>query len=592
MSQVYGLLWKHGSGRLDELLRMGAGGSGYGSSVQPEKSSSAQAQEMPQINGRMGWGPSWRWASWVLQWDGEIYDRAPMLERLNLPPDTEDPFLFLKGWQTGGLDFLQSINGPFALALWELEEQTWLLIRGRQGLRPVFWYESQEGIAFAQDLQILFRCPWVRCEPNWPRIPEYLVFDHTAGGETLYSGVKELLPGEILRHSFSEAQTTQRHFGHALLAPNSTFEDQDLSQRTETMLQDAVDKLGARGREENRAVFLSGGVDSALLGRALSMQDPMIPCLTVTCPGYKYDESAFARSVRSDLNLPGVEIPLEPAPFAAGWLESIEKLLYPLTSTNQVPWWLLCREAKRQGCSVVFAGEGADGWLAGGLYDDELETIRRSWQVDSEKVASLVVCCKTHILNDPRLVENILRVPLDLERRRDMWTDIRQGNEDRSIEDLTLLYHVRTTGHRLLTRADLVATCHGIDLRLPYLEDEWLRWSLSIPFSVRNPDGVRKWPLKVLCAQQWGEEFAYRKKIGFPFPLRTWIQTGENRNLKSWVQMLTDKTARKRDLYRSEILEHEVTLRLTGKIRPADWLLWSLVNLELWLRTLEGMALH
>jgi asparagine synthase (glutamine-hydrolysing) len=524
-----------------------------------------------------------------LQWDGEIYNRKKLLEKLKIPRNSLDPILVLKGWHTGGLSFLLQINGPFAMALWDLKEQTCLLARGAHGLRPLYWFESQDGIAFAQNLPALFRCPWVSREPNWESIPEYLVYDHIAGGQTFYRGVNELLPGEVLSFSWRKAKLMRNSIAQGLPTQILKIDDQSLINTTEVQLRTATERLWDSDPSNHTALFLSGGVDSTLLAQSLRPLSHRISCLTVTCPGFKHDESAYAKAVRERLHLPGLEIPLDADAFAVGWWESIERLQTPLTSTNQVPWWLLCKEASRNNWRIVYAGEGADGWLAGGLYEEELESISQFWPREPEKAASLILSCKTHVLNDPKLIGAILTVPLNLRPRRVIWEQIRQLEMDRPLEDLATLYHVRTTGHRLLTRADLVSACHGVRLRLPYLEDGWLRWSLSIPYNIRNAGHVRKWPLKALCASRWGADFAFRKKTGFPFPIRTWIQEGRNRTLKSWGAMLTDNVAQARGLYRTAALKREVCFRLGGKKRPADWLLWSLINLELWLRNLEGL---
>lgn len=586
MPSLYGIILKRRKARLEDILAMGEGIASPRTRIVPKASPYDHVQEGPGIQGRGGWGMGWRLGDRIVQWDGEIYNHAALHNLLDGSHDRPAYLLILNGWQREGTRFLQRINGPFALALWDLKEKTCILARGIQGLGSLFWFESDDGLAFSRDLATLFRCPWIPRDPNWARIPEYLVFDHVAGGETLYNGIRELLPGEVLTMDLGKAVTTLHGPSLPLTQPLSHIELPDLLQRTASTLQSSTERLWAVGPSDGLGQFLSGGVDSALMAEALTKCAPshVIPGLTVTCPGYKHDEAAFARSICAHLDLPGAEIPMEPDAFATGWHEAIRAIQSPLTSTNQVSWWILCRSAKAKGWSVVFSGEGADGWIAGGLYDSERADIARLWDRDPKEVASRVIFCRTHSLNDPALIKKILKIHLDISNRRGIWEEIRDRETRASPDEMAVLYHVRTTSNRLLTRADLVAACHGIQLRLPYLEAEWLSLMRALPFHVRNAQGIRKWPLKFLCAKRWGEEFAHRKKIGFPFPLRTWIRDAPNPLLHEWREMLLTEETLSREIYRKDELTREVRLRLEGRIRPADWLLWSLINLELWLR--------
>ena len=150
-----------------------------------------------------GWGRAIEKDGRLLQWDGDIHNRNDLCRELGLPPDVSDEEIVLDETARDGTDFLERINGSFALALLDHNSDTWTIARGPQGLKPLYYCRSSEGFAFDRDLPSLLRLPWVTGEPNWERIPEYLVFNHTAGGDTLYRGVKELPPGRVLSGDLS-----------------------------------------------------------------------------------------------------------------------------------------------------------------------------------------------------------------------------------------------------------------------------------------------------------------------------------------------------------------------------------------------------
>jgi asparagine synthase (glutamine-hydrolysing) len=580
---IYGVICKDRPARRDDLLGMEEQAARFPRADLPATGSPDQTTF---VRGPVAWGPCWRCGKRYLQWDGEIYNSREL--EMDLQPLAVDPLLVLYGWQRAGRAFLERLNGPFALALWDMEQHRCFLARGRQGLGALFWSETAEGWAFARDLDTLFQCAWVPRVPDWTRLPEYMVFDHVAGGRTLYRDVRELLPGQTL---VVDPTAARSHLVDPTFAPVPSHlrsRNREILAGTDQRLHSAAARLWTPDRPGRSGLFLSGGVDSALLAEKLTSlgADQRPPTLTVTCPTYRHDEAPFARTIRRELDLPGEEIVFEPETFAHAWREGVLSLRYPQTSTNQAPWWLLCHEAHRRGWGTVFSGEGADGWIGGGLYEEERAEILRLWDHDPEAVADRVIFCRTHCLNDPELVGRLLAIPFDVENRRMLWDRVGERDDQPAAEDCVVLYHVRTTGQRLLTRADQAAAAFGIRLRLPYLEADWLHWIRGLPFGVRNAHGVKKWLLKQLCADRWGEEFAFRKKIGFPFPLRTWIRDARSPVLEDLRALTMDSTARRRDIYRPGALEGLVRPRLEGRIRPADWLLWSVINVELWLRDL------
>jgi len=540
------------------------------------------------MKGPAAWSGGWRHQEFLIQWDGEIYNRSGLRRELNLPQETPDPLLVLKGWKKKGASFLHRINGPFALALWDLRQKTCCLARGDQGLRALFMAVNETGVAFARTKAILLRLRWVSKEPFWERIPEYLVFNHVAGGWTLYRDIRELLPGEMFVIRFGQRFSTSLHRPTDSLFPGNRKMDGDHVGEAQRLLLGSTARLvAASGGKETPALFLSGGVDSALLAALLQRIRPRegIPCYTVTCPGYKHDEGPYARAVASSLGFPLKTSPLRAESFSQGWSRLIRALRYPQTSTNQVPWWILCEEAAKGSHHTVFSGEGADGPFSGGLYEWERREIASSGPLESFGVARRVIFCRTHCLNDPHVIRSIVRIPLRIPHRFALWRRILRA-QGPPLEEAAVTYHLHTTGVRLLTRADQAAFHFGIRLELPFLEARWRRWLRSLRFDQRNPEGIPKGILKALCAERWGKALAHRKKVGFPFPLRTWIRDSRVPLLVQWRKMLLEERTLSREIYRRETLQEAIRLRLEGRLRPIDWLLWSLLNLELWLRNL------
>lgn len=532
-------------------------------------------------------GPVWKSGSRLLAWDGSLgAGRASSLpegpkERI------QDVRALLYGLGSKGWRFLEGAWGPFRLVWVDLLAGKWIMARAPQGLKPLFWLETPEGVFFAEEIPSLLELMPFHPEPDWRRIPEYMVFQHVAAGNTLYKGVRELLPGEVILGNLASHKTRSQSLWPGWLKSHRKDPSSSIPEPKEVLWR-ALRKSLAREPELRSALFLSGGVDSALLAWGLRESEASIDlrCFTLTCPGYHYDEHPFALRVARELELQWEPIELNPTIFSRAWEEAVATMGLPLTSTNQVVWWILSKAASASGVQRVFSGEGADGWLSGGLYQEEREALLLAGS-DLGKSSQVVISCKAHTLNEPLLVRRVLNQPLDLKPRRNLWLNCIRSLSQEPPMERAVFYHVRTVGNRLLTRADLAARVHGLIVELPFLEECFLLWSRAMGWEKRNPEGLNKEPLKSLCCSRFGVELAYRKKIGFPFPIRTWIRDSPDNRLENFREMLLEERTLSRPIYSRVHLEKEVKARLDGTARPADWLLWSLINLELWLRWLE-----
>lgn len=518
-------------------------------------------------------GPVWRKGSCLLIWDGPFTvsegSQAAMICGLS------------DSLQKHGFRYLEELEGPFRLFWLDLSSRDWILARGPHGLRPVFWSQTPEGVFFSRDIPTLLDVLGSVPGPNWTSITEYLLFQHVAGGPTLLENVQELLPGEVIRGNLDSRailRDTFPLFPRACKPSSSDLGDLLLEVLKASVMEEDPEAVG---------IFLSGGVDSALMAWAWAeLGWSARKAFTVTCPGYLHDEAPFARFVADRLGLSWEQIPLDPSSFSQSWASALESIGLPMTSTNQVVWWLLCQRASLAGVTGALAGEGADGWISGGLNDQEVEALRGAKGRPDEQ-AGIAILCKSHRLNDPALLERIMEVPLDLTQRKRLWEQSLADTPGVSPEEQAVVYHVRTAGQRLLSRADYVAQVFGMAIKLPFLHRFFLSWVRANPWEIRNHEGVRKSPLKALCASIWGEPLAYRRKVGFPFPLRTWIRDSEDRLLRSFREMLLSPETLRRPIYRGRILEKELRDRMQKGKAPLDWLMWSLINLELWLRWLK-----
>ncbi len=477
---------------------------------------------------------------------------------------------------------LEDIREPFRFFFLDERSGTWLLARSPDEARPLHWSDEGQSLAFGDTAIDVLELKGIHPEPNCLAIPEYLVFQDVAGSNTLLKGVKSVPPGTLLKGRLGAKTVEEKSLWSGWLQGIRREAIGDPREALLGALQAMVSELDGRV-----GLFLSSGVDSSLIAwglKELGVED--IEAITVTCPGYRYDEGPQAEALSAELGISWSPIVLEPSRFSSTWKKAISSSLMPMVSTNQIPWWLMCEEAAKRDLVYWFSGEGCDSWTSGGHKEEELRELEEAVSLGPGPLVSKAIRPKAHLLNDPKKIEEILDIPLDVSARFATWSDCLEAIPDGTIRDVALLYHVRTVGRRLLERASMAASAHGVEVKLPFLHRKFLQYAASTPWDKKNQPGRSKSPLKDLCLQALGEDIPSRRKVGFTFPIRTWIRDSSEPFISGLRELLLDSRTLRRPIYRARLL-HELDARIKGVLRPSDWLLWSILNLELWLRELE-----
>ncbi len=186
-------------------------------------------------------------------------------------------------YEAYGDDFVQRINGQFAVALWDTRKQKLVLARDRLGIKPLFYQSCGRNLRFASEIKAILAGAATTPDLNLEAVYHYLSFKYVPAPLTIYQGIASVLPGEQL--IFHDGRLTKRRYW-------------DLNHKDSASInvQDAVDHLDhlLRASMKRRLVsdvpvgaLLSGGVDSSLIV-ALASEFSGTPVQTFTL-GYEED---------------------------------------------------------------------------------------------------------------------------------------------------------------------------------------------------------------------------------------------------------------------------------------------------------------
>src|ERR1700712_3119275 len=255
----------------------------------------------------------------VLIFNGEIYNYPELratLEgfghRFRTSSDTEVLAAAIRQWDTGAFERL---DGMFAGAWHDPKRGRSIIFRDALGQKPLYWHGSPKGVMFASELRALISIPGMNWRLDRAAFQRYVANAYYGWTETPIESIRKLQPGCLALVECGEVKI-QRYW-------NSTPGEQPaFSGKSEAL--DTLEQLlrvsCARTLRSDvpYGVFLSGGIDSALVLDFCKEANPDVHAYSVAMAEPDFDESAKATAVARHLNISKHEI------FTLGETEIVE----------------------------------------------------------------------------------------------------------------------------------------------------------------------------------------------------------------------------------------------------------------------------
>jgi asparagine synthase (glutamine-hydrolysing) len=304
---------------------------------------------------------------YVIVFNGEIYNFTGLRTQLaqtghsfKTRSDTEVILEAYKRWHTG---CLERLNGMFALALWDRQEQSLLLARDRIGKKPLFYSATKQGLVFASEIRALLHHPAIKDEVDLAGLTCFLTMNYVSGNRSLLAGIHKLPPATFLVVKPGGVLSFQRYWS---LAPH--FHNKSIY-RTEL---EAAEALGALIDDATRirmvsdvplGAFLSSGIDSATVVASMKLASNNVETFSIAFAESSYNEADEARALACRLDTKHrdlvVGIDLD------GMMQSIVRAAdEPIADNSTLPMWFLSRFA-REHVTVALSGDGGDELFAG-----------------------------------------------------------------------------------------------------------------------------------------------------------------------------------------------------------------------------------
>jgi asparagine synthase (glutamine-hydrolysing) len=489
---------------------------------------------------------------YTMVFNGEVFNfqalRADLEAKGHSFRSHSDTEVVLRSFIVKGPDFLHDLNGFFALAIHDAQEDTLFLARDRFGVKPLLWSEVDGRFLFSSELRSLIALGAKRvCDTVSAQ--QYFAYHYIPAPSTVLVGTHKLLPGHSM-HVDARGVRVQRWYD-VVEASKRVKRTSDPQKTLFELMDDAVRlRLIA---DVPVGAFLSGGVDSSIVSALAARHHKHLHTFSI---GYAddpfFDESRYAEEVARHIKSDHRTFKLTREELAADYTRLLAATDEPFADSSALPSYMLC-ERTRKHVTVAVSGDGADE-VFGGYTKHQAELRWRSPGAQEQAVRLLAPLWRALPRSRNGQWQNRFR-------QYDRFARLSNTPEDRRFQELAafttheeagaiaaatrddsllrareaafteafqrmpgmngaLLADVLSTlPNDMLHKVDLTSMAHALEVRTPFLDKRVVEFAFSLPAEAKLVKGSGKHILRTTFGHLLPSTVMTRSKKGFEVPL-------------------------------------------------------------------------
>lgn len=531
-------------------------------------------------------------ADTCISYNGEIYNFQDIRKTLKDAgveiQSTGDTEVLLKACSHFGVEeTLQMLNGMFAFAFWDAKKRELWLARDRTGIKPLYYTLHENRLLFASEIKALL--PFAgTAQPDLPVLYEILNGGTSWEPYTFFAGIYALNPGHYLRIKVDNPDLEQKeYFSLFGLIDEARFNEyknasmDDVAAQFRELMTESV-KIHSIS-DAPLATLASGGIDSSLISSLAANYCPGLSLYHADIIG-EQSEKQYAQAMADYLNCPLVTAAMTPDQYTAQlvnttWSHEAPSAYHP----NDVPFQLVAKRAHEDGIKVLLTGEGADELFIGyGLASKQIIRNKLKYMVseDTPLLGKGVSILKklspaefSRSITEPLATRGVAEQWM--RRAEDAYSFVTGRVEREALVDAS--GYMKAHLNSLLQRNDRMGMMHALESRIPFLENNIVRFAVNLPLKFKHPATLLKMlggnPLTrnktVVRKSAQGlvpDTIIKRKKMGFPVTPERYLRLDQ-------------------EFYKDGFLEQTLGIRHDGMQKMLDGLdqetRWNLFSTEL-----------
>lgn len=557
---------------------------------------------------------------YVIVYNGEVYNFQELRVELEAKGhqfhSRTDSEVVLEAFSEWGEAALNRFNGMFAFAIWDNQRRELFLARDRYGIKPLYYVRLGNVLLFASEIKSFLKHPAFQVELNKEVLFEYFTFQNVFTDGTFFKNVKMLPPGNFARFSAAEGTLKDPHsyWDFNFCEPSHPTSEKEYLEEVDRLFRQAVSRQLVS--DVDVGAYLSGGMDSGSITALAARELPYMKTFTVgfdlhSASGIElsFDERERAEILSYKFRTEHYEMVLK-----SGDLERImPRLTWHLEDPRvgqSYPNFYAAQLASKF-VKVVLSGCGGDELFGGypwryyrAVVNDNFEHYIDKYYVYWQR------------LIDNQSLKKIFQ-PIWKEVGH-IWTrDIFKNVFHRHAAELTrpedyinhsLYFEAKTFLPGLLAVEDKLSMAHGLETRVPFLDNDLVDFAMKIPaqlklgslgeivrinenepgdktqkFFKKNKDG--KLLLRKVMSRYIPSEITNAQKQGFSAPDASWFRGDSIDYVR---RELINQKAPLYDFLNYTIVQDLLNEHLEGK-QNRRLFIWSLLNVNEWCKQFLGV---
>jgi asparagine synthase (glutamine-hydrolysing) len=551
--------------------------------------------------------------NWVISFNGCIYNYLELKTDLQSKGaefhTTSDTEVIVEGIEYYGLDFIEKLNGMFAIASWNNNTKKLYLSRDRFGVKPLYYWFNGEQLVFGSEIKAILTNKNYKVEVDFDALNEYFTFQNQFRSHTLFKGITMVPAANTIEiNESTEVVLNNSWWDYDFSEPDESMTFEEAQSETKRLFEQAVTRQMVA--DVPVGSYLSGGMDSGSITAIASDKVKRLSTFTcgfdmseVTGVEANYDERRDAELMANHFKTEHFEQVMN-----AGDLRwSLPRVVYHIEDLKvgmSYPNFYISRLASKF-VKVCLQGTGGDELFGGYPWryyrvfdsinqEDYFKNYYDFWQrlVPKEDRMNKLFTDKVKIENPDK--------PQEVFERVFKFNDkLKYDSPEEHIQN-SLYFEIKTFLGGLLNIGDKLAMAHGLEERFPFLDNDLVDFAMKIPVrhKLGNLENMKKVDENILGGKKdkytefddgknvlrkamhdyIPNKILDRKKQGFSAPDESWYR-GEN---AAYIkELLLDKKTVSSEYINQDYIEQIIEEHMSKKANHR-LLIWSFMNFEWW----------
>ncbi len=558
---------------------------------------------------------------YTIIFNGEIFNFPELKQKLVAKGHTfhsqTDTEVLLKMYIHEGKSFLNKLNGFFAFAIFDREEESLFIARDRMGVKPLLVYKDENKVVFASEMKAMLAFG-ISKKLDLTSLYNYLQLNYIPGPATIFKGVKKLRPGYYLHIRRGKVMTKAWYkipYDKKKVKNNTTTYDQQQKELVKLMDEAVQRRLIS---DVPLGAFLSGGIDSSVIVALASRHTEHLNTFSI---GYKdepfFDETKYANLVAKKYNTNHTVFSLTNNDLYDHIFDVLNYIDEPFADSSALAVNILAKRT-REKVTVALSGDGADELFAGynkhmgdyrvrhaGWKEEAVLALSPLWDVlpksrnsaMGNKVRQFQRFANGMTLSNKerywqlatftnekdarkllkKSVSKTLGKKLFLKRKKKILEHIHQDGDINEVlyTDMHLVLQ-----NDMLTKVDLMSMANSLEVRTPFLDYKVVNFAFTLPESSKIDGNMKKKIVQDAFRPLLPEELYKRPKHGFEVPLLKWFRN----ELKPLItdDLLSDSFIESQGIFSVDEVRNLKAKLFSNNPEDIHARIWGLIVFQYW----------